>query len=368
MQEEPITTSAEQLRDEAIVFLRRFGLVTAVWATLLATAVPDPGAGRPMILWVGIATLWVWALVSQVVANPWVWGFGWVVAAAGLELLGPFAATNGWSVTGGASFIVLASAALTGRRRVMVATVVLLSVLALLRGFIATGWNVGGSIGTILIFAFGGLALSWLSRILLSVLTDRDRLQAQLMAIETKAARQHERQESAARLHDTVLQHLTAVTHAEGVEDARRQAGRASNQLRQFLRTPEPTTATNFREAMELAVTEAADGTQLSISVVGVRQMDEPAGLLVAATAEAVRNAVAHGAPPIRVFAEAGDATTTVWVADHGTGFDLASIPEARLGVRESIIGRLGRAGGVATVRVSETGTEWELQIPTTAG
>lgn len=337
-----------------------------MWATLLATAVPDPGAGRPTVLWVGIGLLWVWALVSQGVTNSWVWGGGWVVAASALELLGPFAGTNGWSVTGGASFIVLAAAALTGRRRVVILTVVLLSILALLRGFIATGWNVGGSIGTILIFAFGGLALSWLSRILLTVLTDRDRLQEQLIEIETRTARQHERQESAARLHDTVLQHLTAVTHAEGVEDARRQAGRASNELRQFLRSPaaQRESSTTFREALELAVTAAADGAPLSVNVAGLREMDESAELLVAATGEAVRNAVAHGQPPIRVFAETGATSTTVWVADHGSGFDLAAVPDGRLGVRESIIGRLDRAGGTAEVRSTASGTEWELTIP----
>ena len=47
-------------------------------------------------------------------------------------------------------------------------------------------------------------------------------------------------------------------------------------------------------------------------------------------------------------------------VTDLGT---LDALPEGRLGVRESILGRMRRAGGTATVTARETGTEVHLSI-----
>jgi signal transduction histidine kinase len=107
----------------------------------------------------------------------------------------------------------------------------------------------------------------------------------------------------------------------------------------------------------------------VSVSVSGDRGPDERDRLLVAATGEAVRNAVRHGAPPVRVLAEFGPrGAARVWVADHGPGFDLEQVPEDRLGVRDSIRGRMRRAGGRAMLAPGGggrgEGTEWELVLP----
>lgn len=359
------TTSIERVRDEALTFLRRFGLVTALWSTLLAGAVPDrSGTVDDGVLWGGIGLLWVWAVASQFVQPPTAWWWGWLLAASAMELLGPLAGTQGWSVVGGASFIVLAGVALSGRRLYVVGAVVWLSVIAVARGSIATGWNVGGGIGTLLIFAFGALALTWLVELVQGSLEARDRLQAALLEAETTAARSSERAENAARLHDTVLQHLTAIGRSEDLDAARRHATRAQNQLRRFLRTPE-TRDTSLRAALEAAATVAADGVELSVGVVGDAVVGDRERLLVDATAEAVRNAAHHAHSPIRVFAEAtpgGD--VVVWVSDRGDGFDPAEVPDDRLGVRQSIVGRLERAGGTAELRSGRDGTEWELRLP----
>ncbi|MHB1491156.1 MAG: histidine kinase, partial [Cellulomonas sp.] len=54
-----------------------------------------------------------------------------------------------------------------------------------------------------------------------------------------------------------------------------------------------------------------------------------------------------------------------VFVRDRGDGFDLADVPSDRFGVRESIIGRVTRRGGTASVRSDpERGTEVHLTIP----
>jgi signal transduction histidine kinase len=360
-----MTTSVLRLRDEALRFLRRFGLVAAVWSTMLAAAVPDPdGSVDTTVLWTGIAVLWAWAIASQVVRPPVVWWWGWLVAASGMELLGPLAGTDGWSLVGGVSFIVLAGVALTGRRLYVISTVAWLSAIAVARGSIADGWNVGGGIGTLLIFAFGALALAWLVQLIVGALEERDRLQEALLAAETDAARASERAEGAARLHDTVLQDLTAIGRARDLDEARRHAGRAQNQLRRFLRSPD-TDLGSLRVVLEHAATTAADGVELSVGVVGDHPVGERERLLVDATAEAVRNAATHAASPIRVFAEAAvDGDVVVWVSDRGAGFDPATVPEDRLGVRQSIVGRLQRAGGTAELRSGRDGTEWELRLP----
>ena len=45
-------------------------------------------------------------------------------------------------------------------------------------------------------------------------------------------------------------------------------------------------------------------------------------------------------------------------------GFDLDDIPSDRFGVRESILGRVRRRGGTATVTCKESGTEVHLVVP----
>ena len=56
-----------------------------------------------------------------------------------------------------------------------------------------------------------------------------------------------------------------------------------------------------------------------------------------------------------------------MFIRDRGDGFDLDAIGEDRLGVRESIIGRMRRAGGEARIRSSERGTEVQLFMPVQA-
>jgi len=59
-----------------------------------------------------------------------------------------------------------------------------------------------------------------------------------------------------------------------------------------------------------------------------------------------------------------------VFVRDRGDGFDPdAAIPADRHGVRESIVGRMERHGGRATVRIGAGGgTEVELSLERGAG
>lgn len=360
-----VPSSPEALQEAARRFLRRFGLVAAAWSVLLGATAPT-GADRPGLLVAGLAATVAWALVSQAVADPRAWWAGWAVVAVGLELLGPAAGTGGWSVAGGASFLVLTGAALAGRRRSVVATVVVLSVVALLRPAVGDGWSVAGSVGTVLLFCFGGVALAWLVRALLASQRERDVLVARATAAERESAVARERGEAAARLHDSVLQTLTAIGRADEPDEATRLARRAGAELRDFLRRAgDDDTGGSLGDRLRAAVTAAADGAPVSVSVVGDGPVDRAGEALVDAAAEAVRNAVRHGRPPVRVLLERGADDLAVWVADRGDGFDPDAVPADRLGVRRSVVGRVEAVGGSAALSV-EDGCEWVLRVPLT--
>ena len=64
------------------------------------------------------------------------------------------------------------------------------------------------------------------------------------------------------------------------------------------------------------------------------------------------------------VYLEVGPGVVEVFVKDRGDGFDLDEVPDDRFGVRESIIGRMRRLGGDATVRTRAGGTEVALRLP----
>lgn len=358
-----VDAPAARMQRDALRFLRRFGLVAAAWVTLLAAAAPT--VARPAVLWAGVAVVWAWAVASQAVPDPRRWWAGWLVVAIVAELLGPLADTDGWTVVGGVSFVVLAGAAVSGRRRTVVATVVVLSAVAVARGVVAPGWNVAGGVGTVMIFAFGGLALAWVVRAVEAGQAERERLAAQVAEAELRQAVLREREEAAARLHDSVLQTLTAIERRSEGDEARVLAAQAGEELRAFLRRPRSGRGgASLRTLLDREVIAAAGGRRLTFGAAGDAPVDDRSELLVAAAVEAVRNAVAHTAGAVRVFLEAGDDALTVWVSDQGDGFDPAAVPVERLGIRESIVGRLERAGGTATVRAGPEGSEWTLRVP----
>jgi len=58
------------------------------------------------------------------------------------------------------------------------------------------------------------------------------------------------------------------------------------------------------------------------------------------------------------------DAGIALFVRDRGSGFDPGTVPSDRRGVRESIVGRMERAGGRADIRSSPGGgTEVAIEI-----
>ena len=186
-------------------------------------------------------------------------------------------------------------------------------------------------------------------------------------------AREAERADIAAHLHDSVLQTLAIIrARADEPAEVARMARAQERELREWLYQDRPAPGTSVAAALRAVVAEvedtrsAPDGEPVAVElvVVGDRAPDDGTAALLQATREALVNAVVHGRPPVSAYLEVGDEQVEVFVRDHGDGFDLDDIPADRFGVRESILGRVRRRGGTATVTAKESGTEVHLVVP----
>jgi signal transduction histidine kinase len=114
------------------------------------------------------------------------------------------------------------------------------------------------------------------------------------------------------------------------------------------------------------AEVEDAHGVPVEVVCVGDAPVTDSDRPLVLATREAITNAAKHsGATTVDVYAEVTAAGVEIFVRDRGAGFDPARVAEDRHGVRSSIVGRMERHGGTASVRsVPGEGTEVRLSLP----
>jgi two-component sensor histidine kinase len=181
--------------------------------------------------------------------------------------------------------------------------------------------------------------------------------------------RSQERAEMAAHLHDSVLQTLALMQkRADDPREVATLARRQERELRSWLDDGSArSSAASFSAALEATVAELEDahGVPVDVVAVGDRPLDEKAEALLAATREAVLNAVKFAPEAaISVFAEVGGGRTEVFVRDRGPGFELAAVPADRRGLRESVLGRMERHGGRAAIHTRPgEGTEVELVI-----
>ena len=196
------------------------------------------------------------------------------------------------------------------------------------------------------------------------------RLGRNLAMERAERIRSQERAELAAHLHDSVLQTLTLMQKRAGdPREVAALARRQERELREWLGGDGPRSAEKSLAAALRAAAESVEDDHrvaIEVVVVGDCELDERAEAVLGAAREALQNAAKHAAEagPIRVYAEVGDASLEVFVRDHGPGFELADVPDDRRGVRESIVGRMERAGGRADVRsIPGGGTEVGLAI-----
>ena len=137
--------------------------------------------------------------------------------------------------------------------------------------------------------------------------------------------------------------------------------------MRTWLYRPSSDQERDFGRALEHALAEIEDsqGVSIDVIVVGDCEIDDRLNATLQAAREAALNAAKHsGSEAISVYAEIEPAKVTVFVRDRGKGFDMSAVPEDRLGVKESIVGRMERHGGKAFIRTAPgEGTEVRLEM-----
>ncbi|MGP3973256.1 PspC domain-containing protein [Streptomyces sp. 8N114] len=190
--------------------------------------------------------------------------------------------------------------------------------------------------------------------------------------------RAQERAEVAAHVHDSVLHTLTLIQrNADKPREVARLARAQERELRAWLYKPadasgaaaeeedEPKT---LAEGVKATAAEVEDhhGVPVEVVCVGDCPLDEALGAQLQAAREAMVNAAKYGGEggAVQVFAEVEGRTVFISVRDRGPGFDPDAVPEDRMGVRESIVGRMRRNGGTARLRTAPgEGTEVELEM-----
>jgi signal transduction histidine kinase len=195
------------------------------------------------------------------------------------------------------------------------------------------------------------------------------RLARSLAAERTERVRSQERADVGAHLHDSVLQTLALIQRsADDPQQVAALARRQERELRGWLAdgdSREP--GERLAGALDTAAAEveAVAGGSVEVVAVGDCPLDECGGAVIGAAREAMLNAAKFaGRSPVSVYAELSEERIQVFVRDRGAGFDPSAVPPARRGVRESIVGRMRRAGGSAAVRsLPGGGTEVEITI-----
>ncbi|WP_241095430.1 MULTISPECIES: ATP-binding protein [unclassified Leucobacter] len=215
------------------------------------------------------------------------------------------------------------------------------------------------------------------------------RLNRDLLAERAGRAREAERAEIAAHLHDSVLQTLALIQQQSGPgSDVSRLARRQEQELRDWLfrgadssdggESTQPAEAALRAHAVAL---ESEHAVRFELVPVGAAGAQVPDSLLGAAR-EAMLNAARHAGGDVTVYLEVTPTIYAIDVTDRGPGLgtvlpgfgpaglsaetDAAGLPDGRMGVRASILGRMARAGGTARILPGPggTGTTVRLALP----
>lgn len=350
-------------------------IVAAVWMAILgAVTVARDTDVRPSYV-IGIIVVgFLWAAAATVVAYPEAALSRRVLlvdlAVGVLSLLAPGLAGTTVSFYGGLPLIVVAIAALRGRAEGLVtASVLIVTVLGTIVSDIFSFSEIIGE--TTLIFAYLGVGVlvAWIADVLRQAEEQLVAANDAVVEARAAAAREAERADIGRHLHDSVLQTLALIQRdADDPQKVTISARRQERELRDWLFGSTASSAPGFDEGLRRAAASVEERFEVSIDVVvvGDSQPSDSVAGLIAAAGEAMTNAARHaGVSEIDVYGESTGGSLSVYVRDRGTGFDPASVPADRRGVRNSILERVEGLGGEATVKSSSgTGTEWRMTVP----
>lgn len=199
-------------------------------------------------------------------------------------------------------------------------------------------------------------------------------------AAERKAAVATERARLARAVHDGVLQVLALVQRrgrelGGEVAELGTLAGEQERTLRQLIRAQDTGAVQTGTIDFAAALSRFEDRPGVSVSTPGypVELAADVAHELIATVSACLDNITTHvGADaPAWVLVQAYPDRVEVSVRDDGPGIAPGRLQEAvaqgRLGVSESIRGRIVTLGGTAALETGSFGTEWEFVIPRTS-
>ena len=321
------------------------GLVCVVvmvgWTGVATVAYDAPGRRGPVLLGLDLAIASALLLVT-----PLVKGDGFTASVPGFWVMGALLA---WAVryhwVGGlAAGVVLAASDLVVRQEVT-----------------------QSNYGNVFLLLVGGPVVGFMCASLQRMSQERDRA-------ERAAATAAERARLARAVHDGVLQVL-ALVQRRGAElggdaaDLGRLAGEQEAVLRTLIREQDAVVV-GSSGSVDLAGALAHLGSRPGVSVAtpgtAVPVSAAVSTELVAVVAACLDNVSAHvgAGAPVWVLLENRPGLVEVSVRDEGPGIAAGRLEEGRLGVVESIRGRVRDLGGTATLTTGPSGTEWELAVP----
>ncbi|WP_232783931.1 MULTISPECIES: ATP-binding protein [Microbacterium] len=206
-----------------------------------------------------------------------------------------------------------------------------------------------------------------LAAVLSSTLVEKWR---ELTGERDRRIREEQRAEMAAHLHDSVLQTLALIQNRGGASsDVARLARAQERELRAWLydgdQPADSDLATDLRDYA--AALELDYPVRIDVVAAGISN-ERASGEIAAAAREAMLNAARHAGGDVSVYIEGRADGVDVFVRDRGPGFVLDDVADDRLGVRQSVIGRMRRLGGTATVTSGPEGTEVQLRATTAEG
>jgi signal transduction histidine kinase len=313
------------------------GAIALGVAAFLALATGQGGLFWPVLLGVaGIAGLWRQADEAQ--------RERWLDSTGRINVVRAVVGTGGL-----ASYL-----------RLLLGAVLLVGAITLFS--VASGdWAAARNVGLAAILCFIGLGFivgPWLFR-----------LSSDLSEERAERIRSQERADVAAHLHDSVLQTLALIQKsAQDPATVARLARAQERDLRSWLFDSTGGDPTTFAAALRTIAGEVDDayGVPVEVVCVGDPSVSERLRPIVLATREAVVNAARHsGAAKVDVYAEATPQRVEVFVRDRGNGFDPEAVAGDRHGLRDSIIDRMERHGGSATIKSGPgDGTEVRLYLP----
>jgi signal transduction histidine kinase len=318
--------------------------IMVAWTAFVSWAYSRPERRRAALLVADLALA-----VALVLVTPWVKGADFTATMPGSWVIGALVA---WSIYfrlwgGFTAGVVIAVADLALRHELR-----------------------ASDYGDFFLLILSGTIVGYLCGSLQKMAAERD-------AAERATAAANERARLARVVHDGVLQVLALVQRrgrelGGAAEELGELAGEQERVLRRLIRVQSSVVVGDDTVDLGSALAELESIPSVTVSTPGapVELPSHTAHELVAAVRACIDNVKVHVGDhaPAWVLLQADPDRVEVSIRDDGPGIPVGRIEAAtadgRLGITESIRGRVGALGGTTELFTGSSGTEWEIVIP----